>query len=391
MKRYSLISRTIHWLTAGLIVSQYCLAELAEQADHNNEVVKQIGLLANHKSIGMTILMLAIVRLGWRFFNKPPALPTSMPSWQLKASAVSHWSLYFLIFAVPLSGWLMSSATAYSVSWFNLFAFPDLVSANESLASQMHGLHELFAELLFVIALIHIVAAVKHHWIDKDDVLARMAGLSGWSILILSLLIAIGIFGRVSPDTNTNSSNPDSNNSNSIKALSKSDLSAWQIDYSDSYIKFSGDQAGAPFEGQWQKWTAKIQFDANQLNKSRFDVIIDSNSPFSNDSERDGYIIGSDFFNAAVFSESRFVADQFSQTKQGPIASYQANGELKMKDVVHPLTLDFQIEKGEGTIILSGSAIIDRLKWNIGVGDWSDTSWVGQNIQVSVRVVATNE
>lgn len=385
MQKYSLISRLLHWLVAGLIVSQYVLAELSEYAEDNEEIVKQLGLLANHKSIGMTIVMLAVLRLLWRIFNKPPALPSAMPVWQQRASGLAHCSLYGLIFAIPISGWLMSSATAYSVSWFNLFVFPDLVGPSESLAGRLHDVHELLAKLMFVLALVHIAAALKHHFIDKDQVLTRMASLGGWLLLLASIAIAVGVFGRI--DTSKQSNVNLAVGLNESVGIEASDLPVWKIDYADSFIKFSGDQAGAQFVGLWQTWQGKIQFDSAQLDNSRFDVVVDVESVSSNDTERDGYIRSADFFDVETHKQVRFVADQFSTDGNG---GFKANGRLTMKGVTDRVLLNFTVEENQGKLILLGNTTLDRFGWNIGMGDWSDTSWVGKDVMVQVRVVAQN-
>jgi len=249
LTHYTALAKFFHWLTAGLIVSQYVLIELAENAEHAGKIVAQLGLLANHKSVGMTVVVLAIFRVLWRLFNKPPALPEGMPGWQYKASDIAHYLLYGLIFAIPISGWLMSSANAYSVSWFNLFVFPDLVGPNESLAGILHDVHEILAKALFVIALLHIVAALKHHFIDKDDVLRRMASKFGWLVLIASIVLIVGLFGRISsaPEQSNDTTLAAATNAQQVAQVTISDLPLWKIDYAQSYIQFSGDQAGAPF------------------------------------------------------------------------------------------------------------------------------------------------
>ncbi len=178
--QYHPIAKILHWTVAGLIVTQYVLANLGEQAAEAGNIVQRIALVANHKSVGITILGLALLRIGWRIFNPPPALPASMPGWQRGASAVSHWSLYGLLLALPITGWMMSSAAAFSVSYFSLFTLPDLVAPAEALKDRLHAVHELLAKALFALAMLHILAALKHHFIDKDKVLRRMSSLTGW-------------------------------------------------------------------------------------------------------------------------------------------------------------------------------------------------------------------
>jgi cytochrome b561 len=139
---YTPTAKLLHWLVAGMIVVQFVLAQLADNAPSD---LRELALLANHKSVGITILVVAMVRVAWRLLHTPPALPATMPRWQVTASAISHWSLYALLFAVPVTGWLMSSASAYSVSWFNLFQLPDFVSPNPDLKDVFEEIHEIVA------------------------------------------------------------------------------------------------------------------------------------------------------------------------------------------------------------------------------------------------------
>lgn len=381
MNRYNNLSRFFHWLIAGMIVTQFLLAELAESAKHNDKLLEQLALLANHKSIGITVLVLAIFRLLYRFSSKPPALPNVMPRWQKLASHFSHFTLYGLLFAMPISGWLMSSAKAYSVSWFNLFSLPDFVAPDESLANLLHSVHHYLAEALFVIAVLHIAAALKHHFIDKDDVLRRMAGVKSWVLFITVVVFTIAAFGRFFGGSNM--VEPDSiSNTAEAQLIIASDLPLWEIDYGHSYIKFSGDQAGAPFAGEWKVWSADIQFDANTLTQSRFNVIIDTSSGFSNDSERDDTIRSADFFNADVFKEAQYTAQKFEQTGE----QFRSLGQLSMKGVTIEVPLNFTVVEVDKKRVLKGTASLDRLLWNIGAGDWADTSWVGQYVLVEVLV-----
>ena len=144
-----------------------------------------------------------------------------------------------------------------------------------------------------------------------------------------------------------------------------------------------GDQAGAPFEGEWQKWQGNIQFDANNLAEARFDVRVDTQSPFTNDDERDNTIRSPEFFDVAKFKEARFTASEFDHAQNG----FTANGALQVKGLSYPVSLAFTVEQTNDKFTLKGSASLDRLLLNIGTGDWTDTSWVGQTVQVNVKVV----
>jgi cytochrome b561 len=170
-RRYGITAQALHWIVAGLIVTQYVLARMAA---HLPLGARKLALLAEHKSFGMTVLMLAVIRLAWRFNNPPPPLPADMHRVERFLAHATHVSFYVLLFAMPLSGWLMSSAKNYSVSWFGAFIWPNLIAPNEAAFNFFRALHHLLSNILFAIASLHVLAALKHHFWHKDDVLVRM-------------------------------------------------------------------------------------------------------------------------------------------------------------------------------------------------------------------------
>lgn len=174
LTRYGAVAQLFHWVIVVLIITQFVLAKRAEGLSP----VAKIGVLATHKSVGITILGLAVLRLAWRFFNPVPPQPAGEPRWQERAAHVSHFLLYALLFITPVLGWLMSSARNFSVSWWDLVTLPDFIEPNRQAYERLHDFHELMAQTLAVIALIHIAAALKHHFVDRDDVLRRMLPLN---------------------------------------------------------------------------------------------------------------------------------------------------------------------------------------------------------------------
>jgi len=174
-RSWGTLSKALHWIIVLLIINQWVLAE---QADGLTGLAK-LKMLGYHKSFGMTILVLAVIRLTWRLLNPVPDLSAETKPWERVLAKISHVLLYGLIFAMPLTGWLMSSAKTYSVSWFNLFAFPNLVGKSDYLYDLMLDLHHLLFGLLVTVAGLHIGGALKHHFIDKNDVLKRMLPFGG--------------------------------------------------------------------------------------------------------------------------------------------------------------------------------------------------------------------
>jgi cytochrome b561 len=169
--RYSAVAQGLHWAIAALIVVQFTLAWSADDLPLG---ARKLALLARHKSFGMTILMLAVLRLLWRLFNRPPELPPGMTNIERQLARATHGLFYVFLFIMPLTGWMMSSAKNYSVSWFNLFAWPDLIAPDEQAFNLLKAAHDTLSWLLFAVAVLHILAALKHHFWNKDDVLKRM-------------------------------------------------------------------------------------------------------------------------------------------------------------------------------------------------------------------------
>jgi cytochrome b561 len=170
------LSSALHWIIVLLIINQWVIGM---RADSLPVGLAKLQALAWHKSFGITILMLAVVRLAWRWMNPVPDLSAETRPWERVLARISHVLLYGLIFALPLSGWLMSSAKNFPVSWFSLFQLPDLVAPSEQLFRQMRSLHHILFAVLVVVAALHIAGALKHHFIDRNDVLKRMLPFGG--------------------------------------------------------------------------------------------------------------------------------------------------------------------------------------------------------------------
>ena len=381
---YTQTARVLHWLVAGLIVLQYILANLADAADSR---VGTLVLLANHKSVGMTILALAIARLAWRARFPAPPLPSGMARWQVVGSHVSHWGLYGLLIAMPVTGWLMSSASNYPVSWFNLVQLPDLVAANEASADRLESVHETLASVLAALAGLHVLAAFKHALIDRDGLLARMS--SAVSVSLFAFVIVAGAFvlGNPGAAQDVAAADEPSATADGPSATADSAPAAWDIDYAASFIVFRAEQAGAEFEGRWPAWQATLRFSPDRLADSVFDVRIDTGKVSTGDSERDAVLAEPEWFDAGEYPEASYRASKFLSLGGG---RYAADGELRVKDVATPVALLFSVEEAAGgRRILTGTATIDRLAAGIGTGEWTDTTWVGQEVSVEVRVEAS--
>ncbi|MDO7841701.1 cytochrome b [Sphingomonas immobilis] len=181
IRRYTKTAMALHWLIALLIVVNVGLAwAWPNVAD---ESVRP--LIDNHKSIGILVLGLAIMRLLWRLTHRPPALPTGYAKWEVTASHVTHWLLYLIMFAMPLTGWIMDSAwkdaATHPMYWFHLFEWPriggfqSLEPATRDYLHDLFGaLHGWFAYALYALFALHVGGALKHQFLDREPELQRM-------------------------------------------------------------------------------------------------------------------------------------------------------------------------------------------------------------------------
>lgn len=172
-KHYNGPAKALHWLTAGLILTAFPLGVYMSGL---SLTPTKLQLYSYHKWIGITALFIAIARVVWRFFKDAPA-PLPAPAWQQKAAALTHGLLYALMFAVPLSGWLMSSAKGFPVVYFSVLPLPDMVGKSEELGNVLKQVHELLNWGLIALVGLHLGAALKHHFIDRDETLVRMSPL----------------------------------------------------------------------------------------------------------------------------------------------------------------------------------------------------------------------
>ena len=173
--RYTLTAIALHWVLAVAILTAFFVGLYVEGPPFSPAKLKLINW---HKWAGVTILFLSVLRLLWRLTHRPPALPAridaAMPGWQRAAYHGTHHLMYLLFFAVPLLGWAYSSAKGFPIVWFGVLPLPDLVAPNPELAEAIKPLHGLAAWGLIGLVALHVGAALKHQFIDRDGLLTRM-------------------------------------------------------------------------------------------------------------------------------------------------------------------------------------------------------------------------
>ncbi len=174
--RYTRPAMVLHWLMALLILSALPLGLYMSDLPLSPYKLK---LFAWHKWIGITVLALWLPRVAWRITHRPPALPPGLPLWQERAAAITHGLLYLLMLAVPLTGWLMSSALGFTVVWLGVLPLPNLVAPDKALGATLKFVHSLLADGLMGLLALHLLAVLQHQLLLRDRLLWRMVSWGG--------------------------------------------------------------------------------------------------------------------------------------------------------------------------------------------------------------------
>jgi cytochrome b561 len=169
--RYGAVAIVLHWVLALAIPCAIAVGIYMHDLPLSPHKLK---VYSWHKWIGVTIFLLAVFRVLWRATHPAPPLPAAIPPWQRNAAQATHLLLYVLILVIPLSGWLMSSAYGVQVVYFGLLPLPDLLAKDKALADQLKELHQGLNITMALLLVAHVGAALKHHFVDRDDVLRRM-------------------------------------------------------------------------------------------------------------------------------------------------------------------------------------------------------------------------
>lgn len=169
--RYTTTAISLHWLMAALLISLFVVGVYMHELPLSPW---KLQIYSWHKWAGVTAFLLVLTRLAWRITHRPPELPMAMSKSAQLAAHAGHALLYVLMIAIPLSGWLMSSAKGFQTVYFGVLPIPDLLDKNKELGDLLREIHETLNFTLLAIVIGHAGAALKHHLIDKDDVLIRM-------------------------------------------------------------------------------------------------------------------------------------------------------------------------------------------------------------------------
>ena len=410
--RYNSVAVALHWAIAILILGQIAGGLVMEGLP--NASPWKFHLYQLHKSVGLTIFALTFARLGWRLTHKVPALPAAMPGWQKVAARAIHWGFYALLILTPLAGWALVSVSPRDIPtvWFGLIEIPHLpffegVADRDAAEDAMERRHKLLSfTILFLLAL-HLGAALKHGFLNRDGVLRSMAPAARAWIGIAALFALLGagsIYslnsevwtpgpGATSPavEARESAAAPETGKSPSTSdepaAPEPGDAPNWIVDASASSLRFVGEEGGRRLEGAFSDFTAQIRFDENALDQSWVRVEVRTASGATGDILIDLEIAGNAWFDVEDHPAALFVSDDFRHIGGD---SYEAAGALTIKEFTQPVTLAFTLAIDGDAARATGSA--DLIRTDFGLGEnpsWLEEENVALEVIVEFEIAAT--
>lgn len=392
---YGLVAQLLHWLTAALILSLIPLGVYMHELPVSTatEVADKSWLYSLHKTLGVTVFFVAILRVLWAVTQPHPRLLNGDKKLESLAAQTVHWVLYGAIILMPLTGWLHhSAAVGFAPIWWPLPQDLPMVPKSPSLAAFFGLAHFLTGALLGLSLMLHVGGALKHALIDKDATLNRM--LPGQyraqgsdlpnpphkraSIALAAVVFAtLGSVAWASFALNEGKTGP----TQALAEVSKP--GEWVIDKEKSRLGISIIQSGSPVGGAFGEWTASIIFDPDNLPASSLDVQVAVASLSVGSVSQQA--ISADFLNAPLHPVGRFQSDRFTNTADG---QYQATGTLQLAGVSKPFTLPFSLKIVEGRAFVKASASINRLDFDIGKKGFASGKEVGLAVMVNVELEA---
>ncbi len=344
-----------------------------------------------HKSFGLTILSLTLVRLGWRLSHRPPALPAIMPSWQKLIARATHWVFYALLLITPLVGWAMvsSSPTDIPTKWFGFVGIPHMpffggVADRAGAEEILKEVHEYLAFGILYLLALHVGAALKHQFFNRDGVLQSMAPYRAgqW----VSIVIILGALGAAS-GFYLFGSTPQA----SAAAASKTETAGanWVVDYGASNLGFIGAEKDRRFEGRFNDFMAGIYFDPDNLADSWVEVEVTTASATTGDDLRDANLPGAEWFGIKEFPAANFVATDI-QSLGGN--AYEAVGVLKIKNIEQNITLAFTLDITGDKAMAVGGVDLVRTEFDLGAAaSWLEEENLALEVRVEFEISATRK
>jgi len=378
---YTHVAVFIHWVTALLIIGLLAIGKFMTGLDEADTL--RFTLTQWHKTFGILVLLLSCLRILWRLTHRAPAHPVHAPVWEKFCASISHFAFYVLILFLPLSGWAMASVSTLDIDTllFNRILWPHLpliewLSLNDTAARELwehrfHHAHHVAGSVLIVLLLVHIAAALKHQFIDKDDVLRRMKPRVlelGFLGLLAFVAIAIGAayFALTQIGAGANAGK------NAMVAGSSSVTLVADVTGSETLFEFSGS-------------TVEANINLDNPSSSSLKVTVLTENVTGRNYQAVGSLPNPDWFDVANFPEATFQSTDFESGQNQ--TTLRVTGDLNIKGTTQAVEflLSVATDENTGESIAAVDLPIDRFDYSIGLKSQPNEDSVGAIVTIQVR------
>ncbi|MEO0881793.1 MAG: cytochrome b/b6 domain-containing protein [Pseudomonadota bacterium] len=395
-QRYTGVAIALHWLLALALGGMIAIGKNMKDGDG----IPIEWLYQLHKSIGITILVLVIARIVWRYLNPPPALPAGMTPWEEKAAHYVHIGLYALMVLLPLSGWIMVSISPFAIATvlYGVVGWPHLpglatlaIETREAIYPGIEEIHEILSWILIALFVFHVAGAIKHELSDEEGVVKRMVPrlFGKTSAPKAPARGAVAAFGSAAAFFGVIAGGPviaQSLSSASTGVPAESGVVAnWRVDYETSEIAFSGDYNGNPYSGTFSDWTADIAFDPEALEASAVSVSVQTDTASTGTTLYDSTLKSGEWFGVSAFPVATVALSNFVQTDAG----YEATAAITIKDLTVDVPFAFSLTIDENTAEMTGETVLSRTALDLGQQSDPSGDWVAEEVLVTVTVKAS--
>ncbi|MGD9661123.1 MAG: cytochrome b/b6 domain-containing protein [Porticoccaceae bacterium] len=417
-QRYTAVAISLHWLIAAAILANIALGLWMGAAINSASAqAGAVSVFQFHKSLGLTVLVLSLLRLAWRLLYPPPQ-PVSMVPWQQRLATATHWLFYGLMIAIPLSGWFYVSAqwrgdAPFNIPtlWFGLFEVPHLFGLGEAgralrqqVAAVAFNTHGAMALALVILLVLHVGAALGHHFILRDGVLARMLpwlasreqpiaapsgqrpsgrnlAAAGMTVLVAALLIGYAATTRLT-SAPVQAATGKAAVLQTLVTGSATQAPLWPVATANSHIRFAGVHAGRRFNGHFGDWQAAIHIDSQAPQQSFIAAVVATGSATDGVPLHDRSLPQGEWFDVANHPHATFRSTAIEPRGDN---RYGVVGILTIK--THAVELKPLILSLEGdTARISGSVEIDRAEVDMGMESDPNGQYVSRTIEIHVEI-----
>lgn len=422
--RYSSAAILLHWVIAAAIIAEIGLGLRMEASVVGNRFV----IFQIHKSIGVTILLLALARLAVRLLRAPPSWPEHLGRAERRVAELVHIGFYGLMLALPITGWLAvsSSRIAIPTLLYGVIPWPHVPgvtglspAAKAGLNAASQNSHKLLLWAMVGLLALHVAGALKHQLIDRRPDIGRMLPvpvrwLKTATLITLSFFAGLFLFAYVPKEKGERVVTGGAGNASKMEpvavrvqggsvasglgangavalpaAVADGGASAaeparprtWTVRRSGSKLGFAVAWSQGPIKGSFERWDADIHFDPEALEASRVRVSVDLASARTDNPDADSALPGEDFFAVSRFPRAVFVASRFKKIGED---RYQVSGTLSLRGVSKAVTFPFLLKTAGDVAHMQASLALDRTLFGVGQGQWAGTDALPASVAMTI-------